>query len=240
MDRIPVIIFDTSAINYLSKEQHCKGLVAALRHGFYTRVLATNFEEIAATVRSEERRALLVSVPRSLLTGGDCILPFNWLLDQHIQAFESNPSYNWQQVPVCPPDLAETLLRDKSFFCRELAVEQLSHAQKMQGDFEAPFERIRPEFEEMFRSHGRRIVSFAELLQVMFSLGGSYWAIGAELYRHAAGNSPEEEKIRRFAACTPFHSLLVANARAQYERCVAVMPATNRKRLANRVDTFMA
>jgi len=241
MDRIPVIIFDTSAINYLSKEQHCKGLVAALRHGFFTRVLATNFEEIAATVRSEERRDLLVSVSGSLLTGGDCILPFNWLLEQHIQAFESNPSYDWQQVSVCPPDLAETLLRDKSFFCRELAVEQLSHAQKMQDDFEAPFERIRPEFEEIFRSHGRRIVSFAEFLEVMFSQGGSYWAIGAELYRHAAGNSPEEEKIRRFvAACPPFHSLLVAYARAQYERCVAVMPATNRKRLANRVDTFMA
>jgi hypothetical protein len=83
MDGIPVVIFDTSAINHLSKEQYYKGLVAALRHGFYTRVLATNFEEVAATVRSEERRALLLSVSRSLLAGGDCILPFNWLLEQH-------------------------------------------------------------------------------------------------------------------------------------------------------------
>lgn len=62
MDGIPVVIFYTSAINYLSKQPHSKGLVAALRHGFYIRVLATNFEEVAATVRSEERRALLVSV----------------------------------------------------------------------------------------------------------------------------------------------------------------------------------
>ena len=90
MDVAPVVIFDTSAINHLSKEQHYKGLVAALRHGFYTRVLATNFEEVAATVRSEERRALLVSVSRSLLAGGDCILPFNWLLEGHIEEFEKN------------------------------------------------------------------------------------------------------------------------------------------------------
>ncbi len=241
MDGIPVVIFDTSAINHLSKEQYYKGLVAALRHGFYTRVLATNFEEVAATVRSEERRALLLSVSRSLLAGGDCILPFNWLLEQHIQAFESNPAYDWQHVPVCPPDLAETLLRDKSFFSRKLAVEQLEHAQKMQDDFEAPFKRIRPEFEEIFRRHGRRIDSFSEFLGVMFGPGGSYWAIGAELYRHVAGNSPEEQKVRQFvAACPPFHSLLVAYARAQYERCVAVVPSANRKRLANRVDTFMA
>jgi hypothetical protein len=241
MDGIPVVIFDTSAINHLSKEQHYKGLVAALRHGFYTRVLATNFEEVAATVRSEERRALLVSVSRSLLAGGDCILPFNWLLEGHIEEFEKNPDYDWQKVAVCPPSLAEAVLHDENFFSSELAIQQLSVAHQLQDQFEAPFDRIRPEFEEIFRRHGRRIDSFAEFLGVMFGPGGSYWAIGAELYRHVAGNSPEEEKIRRFvAACPPFHSLLVAYARAQYERCVAVMPATNRKRLANRVDTFMA
>lgn len=101
MDGIPVVIFDTSAINHLSKEQHCKGLVAALRHGFYTRVLATNFEEVAATVRSEERRSLLLSVSRSLLAGGDCILPFNWLLEGHIEEFEKDPAYDWQKIAVC-------------------------------------------------------------------------------------------------------------------------------------------
>jgi hypothetical protein len=73
MNIVPVVIFDTSAINRLSKEQNWNGLVVVLCHGFYTRVLATNFEEIAATVRSDERRDLLLSVSRSLLPGGDCI-----------------------------------------------------------------------------------------------------------------------------------------------------------------------
>src|SRR4051794_28731433 len=119
MDHVPVLVFDTSAINRLSKEQHWRGLVAALHHGFYTRVLATNFEEVAATVRSDERRELLVSVSRSLLGGGDCILPFNWLLEQHIQEFEKNLDYEWQSVPVCPISLAETLLGDREFFSNE-------------------------------------------------------------------------------------------------------------------------
>jgi hypothetical protein len=241
MNGIPVVIFDTSAINHLSKEGHCSGLVAALRHGFYTRVLATNFEEVAATVRSEERRALLISVVRSLFAGGDCILPFNWLLEGHIEEFEKNPDYDWQKVAVCPPSLAEAVLHDENFFSDELANQQFSVARQLQDQFEAPFDRLRPEFEEIFHMYGRRIDSFAEFLGVMFGPGGSYWAIGAELYRHVAGNCPDEEKVRRFvAACPPLHSLLVAYARAQYERCVTATPPTNRKRLANRVDTFMA
>jgi hypothetical protein len=78
MNTIPVNIFDPSAINRLSKQQHRKGLVAAIGDGFLTDVLATNFGEIAVTVRSEERRDLLVSVSRSRLVYGDCIFLFNW------------------------------------------------------------------------------------------------------------------------------------------------------------------
>jgi hypothetical protein len=240
MNVVPVVIFDTSAINHLSKEQNWNGLVVAILHGFYTRVLATNFEEVAATVRSEERRDLLLSVSRSLLPGGDCILPFNWLLERHIEEFEKNPAYDWQKVAVCPPSLADTLLRDRNFFSNELAAQQLSHARQLQDQFEAPFDNIRPEFDEIFRRHDRRI-DFSEFLGIMFGPSGAYWAIGAELYRHVAGDPPDEEKVQRFAtACPPFHALLIAYARAQYERCVAAAPAASRSRLANRVDTFMA
>jgi hypothetical protein len=204
-------------------------------------VLATNFEELAATVRSEERRALLVAVSRSLLAGGDCILPFNWLLEGHIEEFEKNSDYDWQKVAVCPPSLAEAVLHDENFFSSELAIQQLSVARQLQDQFEAPFDRIRPEFDEIFRRLGRRIDSFAEFLEIMFGPGGATGRSGAELYRHGAGNAPDEEKVRRFvAACPPFHSVLVAYARAQFERCVAAVPVTNRKKLANRVDTFMA
>jgi hypothetical protein len=189
-ERVPVVIFDTSAINHLSKEQHWKGLVAALGHGFYARVLATNFEEVAATVRSEERRNLLLSVSRAMLARGDCILPFNWLLEQHVEEFEKNPAYDWQLVPVCPPSLVLVFLHDRKFFSDELAAQQLLHARQLQDDFEVPFDRIRPEFEEIFHRHDRRIDSFTEFLGVMFGTGGAYWAIAAELYRHVAGNSP--------------------------------------------------
>lgn len=242
MDLVPIVVFDTSAINRLSKEQNWKGLVAALHHGFYTRVLATNFEEVGATGRSEERRELLVSVSKALLPGGDCILPFNWLLERHVEEFEKNQtSYDWRNVPVCPPSLADTLLQEREFFSKELAVEQLAFAQQLQVQFEMPFDRIRPEFDEIFRRHGRRIDSFAEFRDAMFAPGGAYWAIGSELYRHVAGSAPDEEKVRQFvAACPPFHALLIAYARAQYERCVAVQPAAKRRKLANRVDTFMA
>jgi hypothetical protein len=240
VNNIPVIIFDTSGINHLSKEAQWRGLVSGLRYGFYTRVMAATFEEVAATTRSVERRELLLSVSRSLLAGGDCIFPFNWLLETHIKAFESN-EYDWQQVPVCPPFLTETLIRDEAFFTDELAAEQLAHARELKDNFEVPFERMRPEFEEIFHRNGRRIQGFAEFRGVMFGAGGAYWRIGAELYRYAAGSCPDEEKIRRFAkACPPFYSLLIAYARAQYERCVAKTPATNRTKLASRVDTFMA
>lgn len=215
MELVPIVVFDTSAINRLSKEQNWKGLIAALHHAFYTRVLATSFEEVAATVRSEERRELLVSVSRALLPGGDCILPFNWLLELHIEEFEKNRAfYDWKNAPVCPPSLAHALLHERGFFSKELAAEQLAHARQLQVQFEMPFDRIRPEFEKIFRRHRKRVDSFAEFRDVMFAPGGAYWAIGSELYRHVAGSAPDEEKIRQFvAACPPFHALLIAYGR---------------------------
>ena len=75
MDLVPIVVFDTSAVNRLSKEQNWKGLVTVLRHGFYTRVLATNFEEVAATVRSDERRELLLAVSKALLPAASASCP---------------------------------------------------------------------------------------------------------------------------------------------------------------------
>ena len=57
MSVVPVVIFDMSAINRLSKVQNWNGLVVAILHGLHSRVLATNLE-VSATVRSEERRDL--------------------------------------------------------------------------------------------------------------------------------------------------------------------------------------
>jgi hypothetical protein len=58
--------------------------------------------------------------------------------------------------------------RRQGVLSNELAAQQLSHARQLQDQFEAPFDRIRPEFDEIFRQHGRRIDSFAQFRGAMF------------------------------------------------------------------------
>ena len=71
----PKIIFDTSAINALDADPTCSALTAALQAGFYVRLAETNVEELAATTDARARHKLLDRA-QTLLSAGECILPY--------------------------------------------------------------------------------------------------------------------------------------------------------------------
>ena len=90
VSRKPVIIFDTSGINNLADEKDFKALAAGLRTAYHTRLTGSNIEEIAATTKPEDRGKLLDRC-QLLLSSGDCIDPFNWLVEKQVRAFDQPP-----------------------------------------------------------------------------------------------------------------------------------------------------
>lgn len=237
--RSPVIIFDTSGVNWLLAEADLPAILSGLRCGFFLRVMANTFSEIAAT-RSAEQRAPLVSLATQLCSMGECVLPFNWLLEAHIKTFDSNVAYDWRNVPISTARLQDLIARG-GFFTDELAIAEHECSVRLQNQFEEPFNGLRPEYKRVFDSVGRRFRDFSEFRALMFGENGAYWELAAGLYRHEVSTQPSADTINNFvSACPPFHALLLAHARALYERCVPEKPATTFKKLAKRIDTYMA
>ncbi len=236
----PVIIFDTSAVNWLLQEPDLPAILAGLRSGFFVRVMTNTFLEIAATSSAEQRGAL-ASLGTTLCSMGECILPFNWLLEAHIKNFDSNDGYDWRQVHISPPRLQDLIARGGMFTDDDLATAERECSVQLQNEFEEPFNGLRPKYKRIFESVGKRIEDFSEFRTLMFGGNGAYWELAAGFYRHEVSRPPSAENVRKFVeACPPFHALLLAHARALYERCVPEKPVTTVKKLAKRVDTYMS
>lgn len=235
----PVIIFDTSGVNRLLSEKDLPAILSGLRCGFFVRVMANTFGEIAAT-RSPDQRAPLVSLATQLCSMGECVLPVNWLLEAHIKTFESNAGYDWRRVPLSTARL-QALIARGGFFTDELAVAERECSIQLQNDFEKPFNDLRHEYKRIFDSVGRRFRDFSEFRALMFGENGAYLELAAGLYGHEVSTQPSADKVNKFvSACPPFHAVLLAHARALYERCVPEKPVTTFRKLAKRVDTYMA
>lgn len=235
----PVIIFDTSGVNWLLAEKDLPAILLGLRCGFFVRVMANTFSEIAAT-RSGDQRAPLVSLAKELCSMGQCVLPFNWLLEAHIKTFDSNARYDWRRVPISTAHLQDLVARGE-FFTDELAIAERECLVQLQSDFEKPFRGLRPEYKRIFDSVGRRFRNFSEFRALIFGENGAYRKLAEELYGQEVSTQPIAEQVYNLVStCPPFHALLLAHARALYERCVPEKPVTAFKKLAKRVDTYMA
>jgi hypothetical protein len=93
----PIVIFDTSAINKLADDREPEVLTVGIRAAFFVRLTSTNVEEIIAT-RNATRRKDLLNCIRSLVTAGDCINPYHWIIEQLVRNFgirPVNPSFTF-------------------------------------------------------------------------------------------------------------------------------------------------
>src|SRR5437016_510393 len=109
----PVIIFDTSAVNKLAADQEFQVLFGGIKAAYFVRISETNVAEVVATTDPAERKRLLEKF-RVLTTEGECILPYNLIIDQGVTHFHNNPaSFNWDQWNVRSPVIEHEIVRQR-------------------------------------------------------------------------------------------------------------------------------
>ena len=239
VSRKPILIFDTSAINKLTAETDLPALAAGLTTAYSTRLTGSNISELVATTTSEKRGLLLDTCLR-LLVCGDCIDPFNWIVEKHVQVFDRNPEpYEWTAVNVRNRVMEDEIVR-RTLIDDEIARQERESATETKESFEDVFCSMRPGFDQIFSAGTERPTTFAEFVTILQKEGGAFWTgYGHKFYARNVKNEPDERKVRALAdRCPPFMMMVLAAAMAQYKRAIVEIP--KKKQRAGRVDLLMS
>lgn len=237
--QIPILALDTSSINRLNADSEFTALAAGLKTGYHTRLNGSNIAEIAATQNAEKRERLLDTCQR-LLIQGDCIDPFNWIVEKHTKRFDANPTgYDWKRVNVTNREF-EKEVRDRGSLNDGMARREKTSAEESKKQFEELFCSMRPAFDEVFAKGTERPEKFADFVKVLQKPGGAFWTgYGHKFYARNVGTKPDEARVRDFAdRCPPFLMMTLAAVMAQYERAIVSAPPP--KKRAGRVDLLMS
>jgi hypothetical protein len=151
----PILALDTSSINKLTADPEFTVLVAGLKTGYHIRLNGSNIAEIAATQNAEKRERLLDTCQR-LLIQGDCIDPFNWIVEKHTKRFDANPTdYDWKRVNVTNR-VFEKEVTDRGSLNDEMARQEKTSAEESKKQFEELFCSMRPGFDKIFAKGTKR------------------------------------------------------------------------------------
>lgn len=239
VSRKPILVFDTSVINQLTAEKDFPALAAGLTAAYSTRLTGSNIAELVATTKSEKRERLLNTCQR-LLASGDCIDPFNWIVEKHTKAFDQNPAgYDWKKINIRNRGIEQEIVR-RSFVDDELARQEKESATVTKESFEDTFCSMRPAFDGIFSKGTERPTAFADFVKILQKPGGAFWSgYGHKFYARSVKDAPDEAKVRDFAdRCPPFLMMVLAAVMAQYKRAIVETPKKNKR--AGRVDLLMS
>jgi hypothetical protein len=239
ISRKPILALDTSVINQLAAEKDFLALAAGLTTAYSVRLNGSNISELVATSKSEDRGQLLDTCQR-LLASGDCIDPFNWIVEKHIKAFDQNPQqYDWKKVNVLNGAIEQQIIR-RTFFDDELARQEKESATETKKSFEDFFCSMRPGFDTIFLDGTARPATFAAFVRIFQKPAGAFWTgYGHKFYARNVATQPDEKKVRDFVErCPPFLMMVLAAAMAQYTRAIVKTP--KKKKRAGRVDLLMS
>ena len=166
VSRKPILIFDSSVINQLAAEKDFPSLAAGLTTAYSTRLTGSNISELVATTKDAKRGQLLDTCQR-LLASGDCIDPFDWIVEKHVMAFDQAPEqYDWKRVNVSNPELEQEVIR-RTFFDDELARQEKGSATETGRSFEEIFSSTRPGFDEIFSKGIERPAAFGDFAKIL-------------------------------------------------------------------------
>lgn len=123
MSPLPIIAFDTSAINALEDDGiESEPIMSALKCGFDVRVLALNIDEVVANPNPVRREALVRRCLR-LLASGKCLWPHHWVARLLMREYQRNPSlFDWQSVDIEGKGFEQALARRQ--YTDEVCIEQ--------------------------------------------------------------------------------------------------------------------
>lgn len=239
VSRKPVLVFDTSAINQLTAEKDFPAIAAGLTTAYHIRLTGSNISELVATPTSTKRASLFDCCQR-LLASGDCIDPFNWIVEKHVQAFDQNAlNYDWKRISVRNRQIEREIV-ERTLFDDDLAHEEKESAGETKASFENYFSGMRPRFDQIFSNGTERPATLGEFVSILQRPGGAFWTgYGRTFYARNVQHEPEEKSVRDLAdRCPPFLMMVLAAVMAQYARAIVGNP--KKKKRAGRVDLLMS
>jgi hypothetical protein len=234
------LIFDTSGLNALADDPSSPAIIKSLGLGFIVRLSETSIAEIAAT-RDSARRNRLLDVCRHMVYAGECIRPYNLIIEQLTQAHAKDGArFNWETLSVRGPELEEELARRDFLGKDEIAEEILEDFKAHSKEFEAIYKAARPAFDKLFEPADAERPPVSGLIAALKIPGGAFWKQGAGMYKRGCGREIDEAGIRQFiATCPPFHAVLLSLCIAQFNWCIRDIRAQSLYR-AGRLDLFSA
>lgn len=231
------LIFDCSGLNKLADDTASHGLLIEISKSFFTRITATNLEEIAACrpPRSKE----LMNIADYLIRSGQCIQRFADIIKKLIQQSVKHNELPWTAFNPRFEN-GENEAARQSLLTNEMADKQNAALSRLDKNFNRMFEQVRPQFEKFFADGGRLPNDFRELAAVMEANPSTYWNFATMVYEDSAGYLPEQHVVAKLLdQCPPFRALVWAFCIAEYERCIRDVRAGPSFR-AGRCDVYSA
>jgi len=213
------LIFDTSAINALADDPDSAAITASLGAGYRVGITETVISEVIADP-DVARRTGRFDLMKRLLGAGNCLMPFNWIIEEQAKSYVRGPSaYEWKRLDVRLRMGEEEIVRQE--FIHSLSDETLLNQRDWENGFKAIFENARPAFQRIFEDEAGPRPSLQKVTSILLGDGGAHLSIGSTLVEAASGARLEEAQVKDFIErCPPFKALLVALCVAQYDRCV--------------------
>jgi hypothetical protein len=212
------IIFDTSAINALEADKDLVAITQSLSVAYKVGIPETTLSEVIACPDELERRRLL-DVFKRLLKSGNCIMPFQWIVEEQAKAYQRYPSgYDWKRLDVRFKEGESEIARQE--IIHSLSGETRASQKAWEKQFQNIYRDAKPAFQALFEASDKR-PSLREVTEKLLAEGGAHLGIGVNLIEKATGTRPSEADTKDFMGrCSPFKALLVALCFAQYDRCI--------------------
>lgn len=212
------LIFDTSAINALASDADIDAIVRGLGFSYHVGITETVLAEVIADPDEAERRSLLKLLDR-LLHPGNCMMPFQWIIEHQAKAYVQDKSgYDWRKLNVRFFAGEQEIFRQE--IIHELGDEARASNKRWDRDFRAIFSTAKPAFQKLFEG-GKERPSLQAVTEHLMSGGGAYLTIAAGLMERVTKTQPPESEVKDFIErCPPFEALLVALCLSQYDRCI--------------------
>jgi hypothetical protein len=142
------IIFDTSAINALEAEKDLVAITQSLSVAFRAGIPETTVSEVIACPDEPKRRRLL-DVLNRLLRSGNCIMPFQWIVEEQAKAYQRDPlRYDWKRLDLRFKEGESEIARQE--IVHSLSEETRASQKAWENQFQNIYRDAKPAFQALF------------------------------------------------------------------------------------------
>ena len=138
----PMVILDTSAMNALYDDAEGASKLNKLRHAYFPLLTFSVLDELVATT-DPYRNTQLFELALKIQSAGNCILPFNYLLKNHVHGFLAGTDFDWKRVNCLGNQLKERIVENRHELSKELTDQQREQNMQQEREYKEELKRKR-------------------------------------------------------------------------------------------------